>query len=606
MSMQMTEPADMIDQSQLRQWKETLEPVIANLGRIGGATEQEFLHIGAQLQDFQLRSSDVAGQANRLVEQVSGEGSAHVVGRLRQMMADMETYLSAVRQKSRKSCTTLEGILSLLEQVAQPLEGFRKMTKALRMLGISTKIESSRQGDAGAGFLTLAMDVEKLSHLVSEKSNSILDHSRQLSAMIGENLKNVKSSEASQDIELGQAMAGTAKSLENLLGANERCQQVGSLVATTSEEVAASISNVVSSMQAHDITRQQIEHVVEALTLLDGRLGDVFGTEGASRMAAEIGDVCELQAAQLRHASGSFTGALEEIITSLRALANQQITLAEETMRSSGAADPGAGGSFIDDIRRRLETVTAVLVRCTEADREMARITMRVADTIGEISGFVTDIEEIGSEIDLIALNSQVKAAHTGREGAALGVLAEAIKRLSVDALAQTESVSDTLSRIKADTAHFLEGGENEGGGEEGTVEAMGAELGEVLGSLAVMNDELARSLSALVDTVQSLSTDIERVTGGVTVQEQVRAMADQSVSTLGALVREARRIEPASAEFKNNLRHIEERYTMESERHIHEALMRRRGGAVQPARTAERRPASRPGSDFGDNVDLF
>lgn len=74
----------------------------------------------------------------------------------------------------------------------------------------------------------------------------------------------------------------------------------------------------------------------------------------------------------------------------------------------------------MEGISRGLATVTGVLSKCSKTDRELAEIMQKVAQTIGEISGFVTDIEEIGSEIDLIALNSQIKAAHTGVEGAAL------------------------------------------------------------------------------------------------------------------------------------------------------------------------------------------
>jgi len=156
----------------IAEWRQVLPGAIDELTHLAGATEDEFLQIGSKLQDFYLRSSAISNLANQLVDVVSGDQTEALIDRLREMLADMEAYLADARVRNRHSCETLSSIMSLLDQVSHPLEGFQKMTKALRMLGISTKIESSRLGDMGAGFLTLAQDVEKLSQLVSEKSRS--------------------------------------------------------------------------------------------------------------------------------------------------------------------------------------------------------------------------------------------------------------------------------------------------------------------------------------------------------------------------------------------------------------------------------------------------
>jgi hypothetical protein len=49
----------------------------------------------------------------------------------------------------------------------------------------------------------------------------------------------------------------------------------------------------------------------------------------------------------------------------------------------------------------------------------------------------------------------------------------------------------------------------------------------------------------------------------------------------------------------------MEERYTMESERHIHEALARKRSGQSAVDIQSVTRSSS-DDSEFGDNVDLF
>lgn len=603
-------PNPAADTSMIEEWQASIAPSRETLQKLAGTTEDEFLQIGSQLQDFYLRSSEITSIANQLIDSVSGEHVQTLIERLRQMMGDMEAYLASARSQSSISCATLAEILGLLDQVSHPLEGFQKLTKTLRMLGISTKIESSRLGEQGLGFLTLAQDVEKLSHLVSDKSTSILNHRHLLVRMITDNLRIVRSNEAVQDKQLSGVLASTSGSLDELVSVNSRCSSFGSLASSISAEVSGNISEVVSSMQMHDMTRQQVEHIVEALERLSLKLQNYIrgaaDPDSYRKLVIETGDVCELQSAQLRFAASELCGAVRSIVDNLRDVASKQALMASESLSSTGVAD-ASGGSFMDAMSRGMSTVTAVLASCARSDREMSTTLSKVADTMKEVSGFVTDIEEIGSEIDLIALNAQVKAAHTGTEGAALGVLAEAIKRLSVEAITQTELVSQTLLQINQSTQHLFREATEETEQLGARIAAMEQEISHILAALGGMNSGLMSLLSGLGERVGLLTQDIERATDTIDVHERVERMSQDVITGLDRIVAAARVLEPASPEFKDNLRHMEERYTMDSERHIHEAIARKRGGGTTATVAMVNVVADVvDDSEFGDNVDLF
>jgi methyl-accepting chemotaxis protein len=597
------------DTSVIEEWHAIILPSSETLQNLAGTTEDEFLQIGSQMQDFYHRSSEITSMANQLVDSVSGDQVQSLIDRLRQMMGDMEAYIASARNQSSVSCATLEQILGLLDQVSQPLIGFQKMTKTLHMLGISTKIESSRLGEMGLGFMTLALDVEKLSQLVSEKSSSILSHRHLLAKMITDNLRIVGNNETLQDKELSGVLTSTSNSLEELVSVNSRCSSFGSLVSSVSAEVSSNISEVVSSMQMHDMTRQQVEHIVEALERLSEKLRNCSGTspdqDSYRKLIIEAGDVCELQSAQLRFAASELCGAVRSIVDNLRDVASKQSLMASESLSTTGVAD-SSGGSFMDAMSRGMGTVTGVLASCAKSDREMSATLLKVADTMREVSGFVTDIEDIGSEIDLIALNSQVKAAHTGKEGAALGVLAEAIKRLSDDAIIQTGLVSQTLIQVNQSTEHLFHDASEETEQLGARIAVMECEISEILAALGRMNSDLMSLLSGLGQRVGRLTEDIERFTADIDVHVRVEGMATDAMANLDRIVAAARELEPASLEFKDNLRHMEERYTMDSERHIHEAIARKRGGGTAVASVAVVKNAVTDDSEFGDNVDLF
>lgn len=600
------------DAAMITAWHTAITSAIDSLGVLAGTTETEFLQIGSQLQDFHQRSSEITALANRLVESVSGDQVHVVISRLRQIMSDMEAYLANARMQSRKSCDTLSRITLLLDQVSQPLEGFQKMTKVLRMLGISTKIESSRLGEMGTGFLALAMDVEKLSQMVNEKSAAILEHRRVLASKINHNLQLVQLNESAQDAKLTGILSSTSASLEDLVAVNSRCSSFGAMISSVSSEVSANISEVVASMQMHDMTRQQMEHIMEALQRLlsepEQQESDGPDRERLKNKIIDTGNTCELQSAQLKHATSELNGSIISIIANLREVADKQSLMTGETFSTTGIVDSD-GGSFTDTISNGLATVTGVLATCAQADRDMAATLQQVAETMQEITGFVADIQDIGSEINLIALNAQIKAAHTGNEGAALGVLAEAIKRLSVEAVNQTGTLSEILLLINSSTTHLFSEATEETEQISIRMQIMENDLGAILAALAKINENLGDMLNRLRERVEQLTEDVAHSTGGIDVHTRVCSMSAQIVSALDRVVEQARRLEPAGSEFGDELLRMEERYTMESERFIHQSITNRQAGAPAasiPSMDTRATPSSGDTSGFGHNVDLF
>ena len=591
---------------QLQRWHDQLSPTMDILQRLAGTTEHQFLQLGERLQDFALRSSRISSTAGELVQLVAGDESSQLTGRLRNLFDDMETYLNRVRTQGSESCHSLEQIMTQLDQVVQPLEGFQKMDKSLRMLSISTKIESARLGEMGAGFTTLAMDVEKLSHTVSEKSAGIMGQRLSLAALIETNLAMVRTTEASQHADARTILTGINASLETLAALNEACSGVGSQVGVTAEEVSANTATVVSSMQFHDITRQQIEHVIEALEKLRGhtcKRPDERDKPTCETQIAEVGDICELQTAQLRHATSQLNQATNAILESLQEIGAKQSQISNDLQQTLMGNSGSTESSLLGTMQQDMQRVTAILQRCADADQTLMQAMGEVTGTIGQIAGFVSDIEAVGSEIDLIALNAQIKAAHTGPQGAALGVLAEAIKRLSLEAVVQTESVSGILRAINDATDQLNSHNALDEQDSENEVAVMEREARQIIDSLTRTNRILREQLSTLAATAESLADDISTITSGFNVHQESQRMAEQAEAALEQIYREARQLVPASSEFRNNLQHMEQRYTMESERLIHEMLAARHGVQISLKREAS---SSTSDSEYGDNVDLF
>lgn len=572
-------------------WSTVLADQAAQLAVVSGTTEHEFLDIGGRLQDFYQRGIAISGLASEMVGEVAGDHVTGAMDGLGEMLDIMGHYVDRAQKEIDGSAETLREILRLLENVADPLSGFKKVNKVLRMLGISTKIESARLGQSAAGFDTLASDVGALSVQVNDKAAIILKRKDELARAIEQTLSGVLHSGARQHDQVIEILDRTRSSLQALTEINTRCASSVAAVSAVSDEVYRSIGDVVMSMQAHDIVRQQIEHVEESLA--EVRQGLAVGSAGADAAAC----ICELQIAQLRHASSELDTAVRTIIDSLREVARKQSGLSAQTSSMAGVADQ-AGGSFFTGMEKDISVVSDALLESSKVNRALCVAMGTVAETVGEIAAFVGDIEKIGEEIKLIALNAQIKSAYTGDEGAALGVLAEAIQRLSIDAIDHTGAVSATLQAIIAVTDSLNEGVCVETSGLESEVRGMVDRLSGLLHTLRQVNDTLQRSLRKMDDAVSLLSSDIEQVTSGITVHRQVAQVLEAAIQGLAGVVAEARIMAPASAT-AGNLEQLAQRYTMQSERRIHESL----GGGPAAGGHA---PAPAYDDDLGGNVELF
>ena len=592
----------------LAQWREDILPLIEILKKAGGTTEDEFLQIGARLQNFYIKSQETSRLANQLVGLLNDDDYHALIGALQGMTDEMSVYLLAARTRSTESRKTLGRILELLHGASQPLEAFQKMQKTLRMLGISTKIESARLGELGSGFTILAADVERLSSQVSEKTSCIVVQLNELDNLIVQNLQGLKRNELLQEAEISAMLAMAVMSFQGLTNLNNRCSQSGEVAGQVAGEVAASISEVVSSLQTHDSVRQQLEHATEALARLVEEIGTATEAGGDSNeiirgLISKSGDVSELQIAQVRYAGRELCDAVVMIINNLNAIGAKQSAFLNEITTATGAG--GSGDSHLSDLRKGLGGAGAALSNCAESDQKLFVTLLKVAETTAGISNFVGAIEEIGTEINLLALNAQIQAAHTGKDGAALGILAEAIKRLALEAVTQADAMSHTLSSINDETETLVTKtrGELMSLGER--VRGMDEKVDEIVSSLECLNQSTSALLVSLINNVQSLNQEINQSTSGIKVHEKIEEFTTQVAAGLDDIVTQARARVPASTEFFEDLQHMASRYTMQSERRIHDEIARVKKGQTEivPVLVLAESTCE---SEFGDNVDLF
>lgn len=590
-------------------WHSLIVPVIEKLRGLATTSENEFLQIGEQMQGVYQNSFEISQIANQLVEAASGENLQVLSARLQQMASEMESFLARFQARSTQNFSTLNHVKELLDQLDGPLEGAPKMAQAFYMLEVSIKIESARLGKMGEGFVTLATDIKNLSQQVNDKMDAIKEHRGSVITLISKNISAVKQLGSVEEEDARLTLSSTLSSLHELDSAHERFTQLGGTIASIGTEISSCVGEVVSSLQFNDINRQQLEHIIEALERLtaDISVAQSQGMDAASRhsLIVAAGDACELQEGQLHFASLELYTAVSTIIESLRDVASRQATIQHETTAVSGVMDE-SGTSFIDDISRGISTTTTLLNTCAGSHHEVSRTMEKMAASICASTVFVNEINVIGYSIVKTALNAQIKAGNAGQQGAGLAALAEEIKQLSNEASQNTDEIALKLGEINSVTTHLI----NESSTDETRLTAwlttVEDEVHEIMAMLGDMKNQLYSLVTLIQDKIRSLAEEVEKITARIDVHDRSKSVADEVLIVLGMIVAQSREIVPASSDFKESLKKMNEQYTMESERRVHQAIASRYGVELELADQSQLPVSTGGESGFGDNVDLF
>lgn len=582
--------------------------------------EDEFLALGSGLMEFDAQSRAVARGASDLADLCAGDE----VNRSAEAMASELDTLQDICGTSAtdESVQALDRTLDLVRTLDAQTAEFGRIIRSLQMLGISTRIESARLGDQGLGFSTLADDVEALAGKIVHDSSAIAAQARDLGALV------LDASERTSAMGREQSMcaAGIVQEIKDALGAltslMDNARRVSGDISARSGAMAASVGEVVSSLQFHDIVRQQVEHVEEAMEDMIGQCAarnpeDGEGREdGAEAEAGEdeasrdarrdlvgwLADVSELQVSQLVNASERFTSAVGGLRDGLEGIAAQAGELRADV---ASIMDTGSGGATVfSRVQESSGKVMGAMRQFSDKAGEIAGLIGDVAGTVSAMSGFVSDIEEVGSEIELIAINASIKAAHTGEEGKALGVLAQAIQSLSVEARNKTQAVSTVLLDV-AEASKVLEAKSRDTGKAEALKQyaASQEELSEVLSRL---DADLGERMRGVDSGSLNLGRDAAALAASIDLHERICPGLDQAAETLRGVVAASREAVPVADDSgrPERLKQMLSRYTMEVERLVHEAAFGEQGGGARTLRHEDEGGVELFGDD--DGVELF
>lgn len=599
-----------INRELIENLKGTVTKVIDNLLALNASTEEEFLLAGSKLNDYKLKCKKLIEDSTKLSNQISGEILMEKISGINEMSKEFLNQFKCNSEENKLSFKLMEDIQAILNSVMAEIIGYGRIIKTLKTLGVATLIESARLGDDAAGFNSLAKDVDSLADNIGEKSLSIRKETKQLIKLIKETIGNNISLGKQQEEKIGTIISELGADLNVLEKRHNVRLDTVEHILTDSGNINNDISQVVTSVQFHDITRQQIEHVINSLQKALAELEEITPETNlinVNRIIALTRDISKLESAQLGNSGQIFIEAVENIKKSLEDIQKSIGNISKE-IRSFLSDSDKEGNSFLGEITEGLKSVNVVLEESSSINNQVKASLLEVGETVKNLSHFLHLIEEIGEEVELLAINANIKAAHTGSEGAALGVIADSIQTLSSEAMEQTILVSKPLKKITNEAQTLTSGGKAAEIRDkiEANINNITHEMENAINTIQEINITSSDSMGMLNRDTDNLQNDITNLNDNINIHTEAATIVENCINLLEQIVEECTDEigENYKTENKEVLDKIVSSYTMLSERKIYSLI--NDDADVQQAEEKNEYQMESSETGLGDNVELF
>ena len=394
-----------------------------DLNQLAIATEAGVESVSSAFRNLATQADSVLKQAAAIVNIVENEGVSTVLSKVQSLCLSVKGFLEQRLEAAGSILDVLQSDRKLLKLLTRGTHRQTEIAQQLKALSVFTNVEVAYLGNVGDDFQILAQELSTFAKSVSDQTLELSRQTESRELAIEETRRELAVHLPRLRADMNQLGDGFTATLKRIDADLSQLAMIPGQFRTCAEDTSRQIAGVVAAIQAHDITRQQIEHVQEALQLIAARIA-----------AADSGLADEMPLVY-----AGLTIQIYQLKATKETVANwtSQVQRCMGGIRQLSASDVVRIGPVVLEQERELSSQLSNIEVLQEKSQDYSR---RIQNTLGGLSALFDLVQEhqgrsqnVRHRLQLLRFNSLIKAYHMSEQGTVVSAIANLINEVSAE-----------------------------------------------------------------------------------------------------------------------------------------------------------------------------
>ncbi|MGR6429830.1 hypothetical protein ACU5AY_02825 [Rhizobium sp. PAMB 3174] len=517
--------------------------------------EQRFLEGGTLL----VSVLEVFTQLTQVLEKVSGSLKEEEAAEASQELALTASLIAKLPEAQTFRDTRLGEIGVEGQALGREIQAMEETLRYLRTFATTAKITGAHIPDF-AGF---AVEIIERIQFATKEVKSLSDRIATLHGMIRQASLASGSKMSRHDDDIPRIVADLENNAKAIKAQREALGKVATKITDMAHKVQGRLASSLSALQIGDVTRQRIEHCQAAYSIAEAQIAANAATLGDDGRERLLQAVTKLVHEQINALSSDFSRECSTIVTNIRAFFNDAASLMSlyETLL------PRHGGTEttpLTAVKAGLESARGTVGAIEGSAAEAMRLSTSANGVVEELVRSVETIQLVRTDIQYMALNTNLRCGRLGEEGRAINVVTSELRAFSGKLDEAAERALINLRRLEQ-LAADLQRNRNDETGKD-----LSVHIDIALAHVTTAADTVDLQMGELRDCGNNVSAQLAAATTGLNfhhgIQDIIAACAERTASARNAVTDLSGLEEIVSAISAQ----VFKTYTMKSERDVH------------------------------------